>query len=126
MSEQLQIVATRCEGSPFNATLGVRVESVEADRVRLRVPFKDENSNPGRALHGGVAASTIGIESRVIPLAGQGARRFHLPDGSDRFLVDEAMLRAYTARLRASFLEPIKTVNVENQRCMTTWVLKKN
>ena len=71
-------------------------------------------------------ASTIGIESRVIPLAGQGARRVHLPDGSDRFLVDEAMLKNWTARLRGSFLESIKTVNVENQRCMTNWVLKKS
>jgi tellurite methyltransferase len=71
-------------------------------------------------------ASTIGIESRVIPIGDPRARRFHLPDGSDRFLVDEAMLRAYTAQLGGSFLEPIKTVNVENQRCMTTWVLRKN
>ena len=34
-------------------------------------------------------ASTIGLEHEVQPLGG---RRYHLPDGSDRFLVDEAML----------------------------------
>lgn len=67
-------------------------------------------------------ASDIGIESRVQLLSG---RRFHLPDGSDRFLVNEAMLLKWGARLGAEQLEPIKTVNVQGLRCMTTWVLRK-
>ena len=54
-------LCARCERVPYHASLGVRVESIENDRVRLRVPFKDENSNPGRALHGGVSASIIDI-----------------------------------------------------------------
>lgn len=67
-------------------------------------------------------ASTIGIETRVQPLQG---RWFHLPDGSDRYLVDEAILMNWTRRLGADLLEPIKTVNVQGMRCMTTWVLRK-
>ena len=67
-------------------------------------------------------ASSIGIEPRVRPLGGG---RYHLPDGSDRFLVDEALLAGLATRLAASPLEPLKTVNVENQRCMTTWCLRK-
>lgn len=67
-------------------------------------------------------ASTIGMEQRVRPIEG---RRYHLPDGSDRFLVDEAMLRSVTASLNGEFVEPIKTTNVENLRAMTTWVVKK-
>jgi len=67
-------------------------------------------------------ASSIGIEARVRPLGGG---RHHLPDGSDRFLVDEALLDGLAAELRASPLEPLKTVNVENLRCMTTWCLRK-
>ena len=67
-------------------------------------------------------ASSIGIEDRIQPL---GAGRYHLPDGSDRFLVDEALLRRQSRRLGGAFLEPIKTVNVEHQRCMTTWCLRK-
>jgi len=51
----------RAERTPYHEALGVRVESIAADRVRLRIPFKDENSNPGRALHGGVSASAIDI-----------------------------------------------------------------
>lgn len=54
-------LAARCERVPYNQSLGIHIESVEVDHVRLRVPYKDENSNPGRALHGGVAASTINI-----------------------------------------------------------------
>jgi SAM-dependent methyltransferase len=67
-------------------------------------------------------ASSIGIEARVRPLGGG---RFHLPDGSDRFLVDAALLDGLATQLAASPLEPLKTVNVENLRCMTTWCLRK-
>ena len=67
-------------------------------------------------------ASTIGMEDKVELIEG---RRYHLPDGSDRFLVDEAMLMAVTASLGGDFLEPIKTVVVQNMRAMTTWVLRK-
>ena len=67
-------------------------------------------------------ASTIGLEKQVELIEG---RRYHLPDGSDRFLVDEAMLRNVTASLGGEFIEPIKTTVVENLRAMTTWVLMK-
>ena len=49
----------------------------------------------------------------------------HLPDGSERFLVDEAMLLRVSASLGAEFIEPIKTTGVQNMRSMTTWCLKK-
>lgn len=67
-------------------------------------------------------ASLIGIESRVRPV---GDGRFHLPDGSTRFLVDEQMLMSAMVDLKGEQLEPIKTVNVQNMRCMTTWCLRK-
>ena len=67
-------------------------------------------------------ASTIGMDKQVELIEG---RRYHLPDGSDRFLVDEEMLRNVTASLGGEFIEPIKTTLVENLRAMTTWVLIK-
>lgn len=67
-------------------------------------------------------ASSIGLGDRVVALGGG---RFRLPDGTDRYLVDEARLEALTAELRAEPLEPVKTVNVAGQRCMTTWCLRK-
>lgn len=66
--------------------------------------------------------STIGMEKQVELIEG---RRYHLPDGSDRFLVDEMMLRNVSVSLGGEFIEPIKTTIVENLRAMTTWVLIK-
>jgi uncharacterized protein (TIGR00369 family) len=74
MSEQLQSLAVRCEQARYNASLGIRVESVAPDRVRIRVPFKDEIANPGRALHGGVAASTIDIAGALAAWTGYAPR----------------------------------------------------
>ena len=68
-------------------------------------------------------ASTIGMEHQVRLIEG---RRYHLPDGSDRFLVDQDMLRRVTASLGGEFIEPIKTTIVENVRAMTTWVVRKS
>lgn len=68
-------------------------------------------------------ASTIGIESQVQPLGG---RRYRLPDGTDRYLVDESLLMRRTRELGGQLLDPIKTTVVQNQRSMTTWVVRKN
>jgi 2-polyprenyl-3-methyl-5-hydroxy-6-metoxy-1,4-benzoquinol methylase len=67
-------------------------------------------------------ASSIGMESRVRPLADG---RFLLPDGSQRYLVDEERLLTLTEKLAGRLLDPIKTTVVQNQRCMTTWVVQK-
>ncbi len=67
-------------------------------------------------------ASTIGIEELVTPL---GDGRYLLPDGSERFLVDEEVLHTYAHSLNGELYEPIKTTNVQNLRCMTTWCLRK-
>jgi hypothetical protein len=52
-------------------------------------------------------------------------RRFRLPDGSERFLVDQAMLLDCTSRLGGELLDPLKTTVVQDQRCMTTWVARR-
>jgi len=67
-------------------------------------------------------ASNIGMEDQVRPIANG---RYHLPDGSQRFLVDEAMLLSVTKALGGEFIEPIKTTVVQNMRAMTTWCLMK-
>ncbi len=67
-------------------------------------------------------ASTIGIEDRV---ESKGEGWHHLPDGTDRFLVDQDQLLAKTEALGGKLLDPIKTTNVQNLRSMTTWVVQK-
>jgi len=67
-------------------------------------------------------ASTVGIEDQIQPING---RRYHLPDGSDRFLVDFEMLDKTTKSLGGEWLEPFKTVVVHNLRSMSNWCLRK-
>jgi len=67
-------------------------------------------------------ASSIGIEQRLRVLDG---RRCLLPDGSERYLVDERLLMALTEDMGGALLDPLKTTIVQNQRSMTTWVVRK-
>ena len=68
-------------------------------------------------------ASSIGMEDRVRRVAG---RRFLLPDGSERYLVDEALLVSLTADLGGVLVDPLKTTVVQGLRCMSTWVVRKD
>jgi SAM-dependent methyltransferase len=67
-------------------------------------------------------ATSIGLEQQLSAPVG----RVRLPDGSDRYVLDEATLLAWTERLGGRLADPLKTTNVQNQRAMTTWVLIKN
>jgi tellurite methyltransferase len=67
-------------------------------------------------------ASSIGMEERVRRID---RRRHRLPDGSERYLVDEAYLMEKTRALGGELLDPLKTSVVQNQRCMTTWVVRR-
>ena len=67
-------------------------------------------------------ASSIGIEDKIKQIEG---RRYHLPDTTDRYLVDEELLLSLTKKLGAELTEPIKTTNVQNLRAMTTWCIRK-
>lgn len=67
-------------------------------------------------------ASSIGIESRVRAV---GPGRFLLPDGSERYLVDESRLMDLTGRLGGELIDPLKTTIVQGKRSMTTWVMRR-
>lgn len=67
-------------------------------------------------------ASSIGMERQVKPIAGG---RYRLPDGTERYLVDELLLTSLTLELGGELLDPLKTTVVQNQRSMTTWVVRK-
>src|SRR4029450_2234502 len=70
MKTNLDALAAGAAAVPYHLSLGVRVETLTPDHARLRVPYRDENSNPGRALHGGVAASLIDIAGVLVARAG--------------------------------------------------------
>lgn len=67
-------------------------------------------------------STTHTIESDIRPLGGG---RFITPGGQEWFMPDLPMLLATQARLGAELAEPIRTVNVHNQRTMTNWVIRK-
>ena len=62
------------ENSPFGASLGVQLADVSEDRASLVLPYVDRNSNPGKALHGGCAASLAAIGGQVMARATLGAQ----------------------------------------------------
>jgi len=66
-------------------------------------------------------ASSIGIDHLLEAPTG----RVRLPDGSERFIVDEQSLLSLTDLLGGRLLDPLKTTNVQNMRAMTTWVMLK-
>jgi SAM-dependent methyltransferase len=65
-------------------------------------------------------ASTIGMTHQHIE-----GHRYLAPNGVELYCVDEALLLHLTAKLNAQLIDPIKTTVVQNQRCMTTWVIRK-
>lgn len=45
--------------SPFDALVGVRLDEASHDRVRARLPVRDELLQPGGIVHGGVYATLV-------------------------------------------------------------------
>jgi uncharacterized protein (TIGR00369 family) len=61
------------EESPYSAALGVRVRELSREHARLLLPFAEANSNPGKALHGGCAASLAAIGGQALTRLALGA-----------------------------------------------------
>jgi tellurite methyltransferase len=66
--------------------------------------------------------SDIGIEDNVKPV-GEGV--YTIPDGSTRFLLTRSLLADCMQQNNLSFIEPLKTTNVDDMRCMSTLLLQK-
>jgi hypothetical protein len=66
--------------------------------------------------------SNFGIENKVTEISNN---VYKIPDGSTRFLLTESLLEKLKITFKFTFIEPLKTVNVNNLRCMSTLVLKK-
>ncbi|MCX2740348.1 class I SAM-dependent methyltransferase [Pontibacter anaerobius] len=66
--------------------------------------------------------TTIGMEGKQQQVA---PGKYQMKHGPVWFLADEALLRELMYTLQAEMLEPLKTVLVEQERSMTTLVLRK-
>jgi len=72
----MEAIRNWVEDSPYTRTLGARLESVEAGdsgtRARIVLPFREANSNPGNALHGGCAATLAAVGGQCVARAAMG------------------------------------------------------
>ncbi|MDN5215949.1 class I SAM-dependent methyltransferase [Fulvivirgaceae bacterium BMA12] len=67
-------------------------------------------------------ASNIGLENKVIP---QNSDQYQVPDGSIRFLLTKKLLKEIMETHHLDFLEPLQTVNVNDQHCQSNLLLKR-
>lgn len=67
-------------------------------------------------------STTIGHPMQLKQIQGY---HYLMPHGQVWFLADEPLLREITDSLGAKWLEPLKSVLVEQERAMSTWVLQK-
>lgn len=63
----------------------------------------------------------------IHPSFGDGeSGRVQLPDGTTRYLLNRTQLTLAISQNQLKFVEPLKTVNVDDQRCMSTLVLTRD
>jgi uncharacterized protein (TIGR00369 family) len=65
----MEPVAAWIEKSPYAQMLGVAIDAITPERVRLVLPFAEGNTNPGQVLHGGVAASLVALAAQAVARA---------------------------------------------------------
>jgi uncharacterized protein (TIGR00369 family) len=68
------------ENAPYARRLGVQLDALGEGSLRLVLPFREENTNPGNVLHGGVAASisAIGVKAMARAVLGAAAAPLHV------------------------------------------------
>ncbi|HYW02756.1 MAG TPA: hotdog fold thioesterase [Gammaproteobacteria bacterium] len=54
-----EILQTRYRLDRWAGTVGLQIEAVSDDRLRLRLPYNEDNMNLGGRLHGGVTATAV-------------------------------------------------------------------
>jgi uncharacterized protein (TIGR00369 family) len=54
-----EIITQFLAHSPFVLHLGMRLDSIEADRARLAMPYRDELATIGDVVHGGALAALV-------------------------------------------------------------------
>ncbi|MEP7384733.1 MAG: class I SAM-dependent methyltransferase, partial [Gemmatimonadota bacterium] len=77
------------------------------------------------ALGGLLFARLAATTGQRAGLEALGGRRYVMPDGSERYLVDEDFIVAATRELGGTLADPVKTTVVHGRRSMMTWVVRK-
>lgn len=120
---QADVAALPFSDAAFDVVLSSAVLHFAQDEAHFRSMFQEmwRALQPGGMLFCRLS-TTIGMEGKLHQVE---PRKYHMPHGPVWFLADEALLRELIYTLGAELLEPLKTVLVEQERSMTTLVLKK-
>lgn len=118
------LAALPYQEASFDAVLCSAVLHFAQDEAHFRRMFQElwRVLQPG-GLFLSRFSTTIGMEGKLIPV---GPRLYQMPHGPVWFLADELLLRELIHTCKAEMLEPLKTVLVEQERSMTTLVLRKS
>lgn len=54
-----EVITEFLKHSPFVVHLGMRLESIEPDRARLAMPYRDELATIGEVVHGGAVSALV-------------------------------------------------------------------
>jgi len=65
-----QIVRTAIGGSPLAGLLGISIETVEPEVVRVRLPFRPEVTTIGDLVHGGAISALVDVAATAAAWTG--------------------------------------------------------
>jgi uncharacterized protein (TIGR00369 family) len=78
MDQLRSLIETFIVGAPYGRRLGVALEAVEDDRVRIRLPYVEDNTTIADVVHGGAIASLVDVAATAAcwasPRVAPGAR----------------------------------------------------
>jgi len=116
-------IETFSSTTPFNFVICNAVLHFAENHAQFREQFKALTTFLS---HSGILfmrmTSNIGLENTMENVK-NGPN--YVPDESERYLVDEGILSELLQETQLEFAEPLKTVNVNNRRWMSTLVLRK-
>jgi uncharacterized protein (TIGR00369 family) len=68
----MEFVRRWIEAAPYHRALGLQLEALSEESARLRLSFREVNTNPGGVLHGGCAASLASVGAQTVARAALG------------------------------------------------------
>jgi len=97
------------QAAPYHRALGFELEELSGEAARLRLPFRDTNTNPGGVLHGGCAASLASVGAQTVARAalGEASGPWHTAELQVNYL---AAARKQDVLGRARLLRKGKTI----------------
>jgi uncharacterized protein (TIGR00369 family) len=105
LDEMLDLLKSLFEdGIPFNKVLGLKIESIKKDNIRLKFEMRDEliGNTLKKILHGGVISSVLDVTGGIISMADVIGKM----TGRPRDEIAKRLFNVGTIDLRIDYLRP--------------------